>query len=198
MNKARWIWVILLLLALLPACQGRQIKPGQVVTPISYDFEADAPGWSVTPFLTIGANRVLGPFNDRNKRYSDGASLTVTGWPSGADMLVTFELYCIGTLDSGGDLADRVWVELGDGTMLLDIREFPNQFFDDKQEAATGNRGWIRIGERERAYWTIREQIRVPASRIVDGSVKLVFDGEVTGRKTEFWALDNVVLDIAR
>lgn len=158
-----------------------------------YDFESK-PGseWTTQSTTLIGPNRVLGLFNDVNGRYSKGAHLTLTDIPSGSQVKLSFDLYLIGTWDSGGKLADRFTVTTQDEKMVLELKEFPNAFADEEQTQPIGNRGKVSVEGRERAYWVVPQEFTLTPNDIGGKQVTLYFRGHLTGRKTEFWAMDNV------
>jgi hypothetical protein len=186
-------WVLLLFAgALLLGCGGRTAAVTGAV-PRHYDFEGAAtPEWQPDKRLSIGANRVLGVFNNRNPRHPPGTRLTLRGLPVGVPLTLAFDLFLIGTWDSGGELADRWELRAGDGPPLLRLTAFPNAFSDPDETLPLGNSGWVTLYGQPRAYWVVRQSVIIPPDRFADGNLVLTFSAAVTGRRTEFWALDQV------
>ncbi len=150
--------------------------------------------WSPRKSFPIKENRALGLFNDRNKRYSSQTVLTIKDIPAQSSVNVKFTMIYVGSWDSGGKLADSFVVSTAGGTELLKITEFPCLLENGDDNMPINNNGLVRVGERERAYWTQPLTFTIPSSEINEGVVKVQFRGYLTGRKTEFWAMDNVEL----
>ncbi|WP_031483408.1 hypothetical protein [Maridesulfovibrio frigidus] len=150
--------------------------------------------WSPRKTVSIKENRALGLFNDRNKRYSSQTVLTIKDIPAQSSVKVKFTMIYVGSWDSGGKLADRFIVSTAGGSELLNITEFPCLLENGDDNMPINNNGLVRVGERERAYWTQPLTFTIPTSEINEGEVKVKFRGYLTGRKTEFWAMDNVEL----
>jgi hypothetical protein len=175
------------------ACGGRSPAPSGAAVPRHYDFQGAAtPEWQPDKRLSIGANQVLGVFNNRNPRHPPGTRLTLHGLAAGAPLTLTFDLFLIGTWDSGGELADRWELRAGDGPPLLTLTAFPNAFSDPDETLPVGNSGWVTLYGQPRAYWVVRQSVIIPPDRFADGNLVLTFSAAVTGRRTEFWALDQV------
>ncbi|MGB8718769.1 MAG: hypothetical protein WCD46_05620, partial [Desulfobacterales bacterium] len=180
--------------SLLLACGGRMVPAGGA-TPSHrhYDFEGAAtPEWQPDKRLRIGENHVLGVFNDRNPRHPPQARLILHGLAVDAPLTLEFDLFLIGTWDSGGELADFWELRTGDGPPLLRLTAFPNAFSDPDELHPLGNAGWVPLYGRQRAYWVVRQSVRVPPDRFADGTLILTFSAAVSGRRTEFWAIDQV------
>lgn len=160
---------------------------------LHYDFEGTIePEWS-TPFSTqIGNNKVLGIYNDRNDKYPKGVRLTISDIPPGARVTLSFDIYFIGSWDSEGSLADRWKLGIKGGPPLLELSKFPSAYRDKDEEHPVGNAGSLKVGNRNLPYWIKSEKVSIPPEQIKNGSIALEFQGTLTGRKTEFWALDNV------
>lgn len=158
-----------------------------------YDFESKpGPSWTTQSTAVIGSTRALGLFNDVNNRYSKGTQLALTDLPPGSQVNLSFDLYLIGTWDSEGKLADRFAVTTQDERIVLELKEFPNAFADEEQTQPLGNRGKVFVEGRERAYWVVPQEFTLSPADIGGKEVTLNFRGHLTGRKTEFWAIDNV------
>lgn len=187
-------WAIALLAgSLLLACGGQTVPLGNAITPRHYDFEGVAtPEWQPDKRLRIGENHVLGVFNDRNPRHPPQARLILHGLAVDAPLTLEFDLFLIGTWDSGGELADFWELRTGDGRPLLSLTAFPNAFSDPDELHPLGNAGWVPLYGRQRAYWVVRQSVSVPPDRFADGTLILTFSAAVSGRRTEFWAIDQV------
>ncbi|UCG11097.1 MAG: hypothetical protein JSU72_11065, partial [Deltaproteobacteria bacterium] len=160
---------------------------------VFYDFEESVgPAWSVGPTYRIDENRVLGLFNDENRKFSPTCSLILSDLPPDQQIRLSFDLYLIGTWDSGGKLADRWELRIKDGDSLIAMTQFPNKFKDPKEKIPDGNDGFVKVYRRPRAYWRVNLETVITADKIRGDQLVLVFYGDLTGRKTEFWALDNV------
>ncbi|NDV23485.1 hypothetical protein [Desulfovibrio sp. JC022] len=160
----------------------------------NYSFEKKkaSKDWSPRKTFIVGENRRLGLFNDRNKRFPSTATLTVTDLPAGRDLELTFDMVFVGSWDNEGKLADKFTISIVDGPELLNMTEFPCTLIDNDDSRPVGNNGVVKVGPKDRAFWIKPMNIKIPASTITDGSIKIKFKGFLTGRKTEYWALDNV------
>lgn len=98
----------------------------------------------------------------------------------------------VGSWDNEGKLADKFIISVLDGPELLNMTEFPCTLVDNDDSRPVGNDGLVRVGPKERAFWIKPVSVIIPAAEIKDGSIKVQFKGFLTGRKTEFWAMDNV------
>ncbi len=173
------------------AAEGRQ-----VLKMYSFEKKKAPEQWSARKTFVINANRCLGLFNDRNKRYPSSTTLTIRDIPQDKGIDVSFDMIFVGSWDSEGKLADRFIVTGNDGTELLNMTAFPCTLIDNDDSKPVGNNGLVAVGERERAYWIKRMKLEIPASAIKDGEANLTFKGFLTGRKTEFWAMDNVMISV--
>ncbi len=183
--------MILLLVCSLPISASAS-DTQQVLATYSFNSKKVPAQWSTGKTFVIGENRTLGLFNDRNKRYRKSTVLTIDGIPEGREVEVKFDLIFVGTWDSGGKLADRFTISEVDGNQLLEMTEFPCALIDGDESRPLDNNGFVRVGERERAYWIQPLAMNIPLSGIKNGKTAIEFRGYLTGRKTEFWALDNV------
>jgi hypothetical protein len=197
--SARWAIPILVLSSLLLACGGQSVRSEGATTFQRYDFEgAEMLAWQPDKRFRIGENHVLGVFNNRNPRHPPGTRLTLRGLSPDAPLTLGFDLFLIGTWDSGGELADRWELRSVDGPPLLTLTAFPNTFSDPDETVAVGNTGWVKLYGRQRAYWVVRQTVTISPDRFPEGSLVLTFSGALTGRRTEFWALDQVEVYPAR
>lgn len=186
----------LILLALMIGCASVSIRQ-QSSAQLTYDFESGVPGeWSRNRVCKINDNTVLGLFNNRNKKFAPETSLRLSDIPKGSQIDLSFDLYLIGTWDSSGKLADRWQLSIQNGDVLLDLRSFPNGFKDPEEKIPDGNAGFVNVCYHPRAYWIVNHQVSILPEQITEDALTLVFKGYLTGRKTEFWALDNVKLTI--
>jgi hypothetical protein len=161
----------------------------------SYDFETlpVGPDWSTNMTFSAAGNRVLGPFNSKNPRYRDKTVLTLKDVPPGIRLELSFDLYLIGSLDSEGPLADT-WSLSADGTTLLTVNRFPNAFKDTQYKLPIDNNGSVMLYFRRLPFWVTTQTVAIPASATQKGMLALTFQGTLTGRVTEYWALDKVTL----
>ncbi|OEU65271.1 MAG: hypothetical protein BA863_08480 [Desulfovibrio sp. S3730MH75] len=150
--------------------------------------------WSPKKAFSIKENWALGLFNDRNKRYRAQTVLTIKDIPAQSSVKVKFTMIYVGSWDSGGKLADSFIVSIAGGNELLKITEFPCLLEDGDDNKPINNDGLVRVGERQRAYWIQPLTVTIPSSEINEDEVKVQFRGYLTGRKTEFWAIDDVEL----
>ncbi len=161
----------------------------------SYDFQTlpVVPDWSTNMTFSAAGNRVLGPFNSKNERYRDKTVLTLKDVPPGRKLELSFDLYIVGSFDSEGPLADT-WGLSADGTTLLTLNKFPSAFRDKEYKVPIDNDGWVTLYFRRLPFWVTKQKVTVPASATRNGTLTLTFQGSITGRVTEYWALDNVAL----
>lgn len=193
-RKFATVVVALCLLSMVTGCAG---VSGTGTAPLraAYDFEEGvAAEWSWKRTYGIEGNTVLGLFNSRNRRFTPETRLNLSGIAEGAAVDLSFDLYLIGTWDSEGPLADRFQVAVQGGGLLLDLATFPNRFADKEEKVPEGHTGFVKVLRKPRAYWRVRQRLAVPAEMIRQGALTLLFKGHVTGRKTEYWALDNVAV----
>jgi hypothetical protein len=166
-------------------------------TQMAFDFQGSAAReWSTSDTFAIEGNKILGLFNNVSKNYLQGTHLKIEKVPAKTAVTVSFDLYLVGSWDSGGQLADRWTLSVEKGKTLIELTKFPNAYKDTKETIPTGNNGIAVVNFRKLAYWVVKETVVVPPDQIVEGSVNLSFRGFVTGRSTEFWGLDNVTVKI--
>ncbi len=148
--------------------------------------------WSSRKTFKIADDRCLGLFNNRNKRYSSKTILTLADLPKGQSIRITFDMFFIGSWDNEGKLADRFTVTIVDGPVVLDMNQFPCTLINNDDTRPVNNTGFVQVGERKRAYWIKPITIDIPHADIKAQKLELEFKGYLTGRKTEFWAINNV------
>ncbi|SME92443.1 hypothetical protein [Desulfovibrio gilichinskyi] len=160
----------------------------------TYDFSNKkiSSDWSTKKTYIIAGNRVLGLFNNRNKRYPAQTVLTLQNIPKNSAVTVKFDMFYVGSWDSEGKLADSFSVTIPEGAEIMKLTKFPCILENDDDEKPVNNTGFVKVGERDRAYWVAPLSFTVDHSMVLNGELKLEFKGSLTGRKTEFWALDNV------
>jgi hypothetical protein len=181
----------------LAGCSGVGVK-GQVGYTIHWDFENGVgPEWSTDRTHDLENNKILGIFNDRNQKFPNGATLTIDNIPPNTPVHLAFDLYFIGSWDSGGPLADRWTLSIKGGDTLMDMTSFDYGLQNGKKVLTAGVRGLLDTGRRKLPYHTVTNELTIKPDQIPQGG-KLVLDfrGYVTGHGTEFWALDNVSLTI--
>ncbi|NDV27281.1 hypothetical protein [Desulfovibrio sp. JC010] len=173
-------------------CTAPAYAQSTILKAYSFNKKKASNDWSPRKTFMVGENRRLGLFNDRNKRYPSKTVLTLSGLPTDADLKLEFDMVFVGSWDNEGKLADKFIVSAVDGPELLNMTEFPCTLIDNNDSRPVGNDGWVRVGPKERAYWIKPMTVKIPAAAIKEGSIEIQFKGFLTGRKTEFWALDNV------
>lgn len=168
----------------------------QPVKTYSFNKKKAPKEWSARKTFKVADNRCLGLFNNRNKRYPSKTILTLTDIPAGKNLQLKFDMLFIGSWDNEGKLADRFTVTVVDGPIILDLRQFPCTLIENDDTRPVNNNGFVQVGVRDRAYWVKPITLNIPAGDIKDNTLDLEFKGYLTGRKTEFWAMDNVKIVI--
>ena len=160
----------------------------------TYDFSTKkiSSDWSTKKTFIISGNRVLGLFNNRNKRYPSQTVLTIKNIPKNSSITVKFDMFYVGSWDSEGKLADSFSITIPEAAEVMKLTKFPCLLENGDDEKPMNNTGLVKVGERDRAYWVAPLSFTVDRSMIINGELKLEFKGTLTGRKTEFWAIDNV------
>ncbi len=157
---------------------------------LSHDFESEvSDAWSEDETFQLGGGKVLGLFNQRNDDYPDKVTLRLGKELEGRPVAVEFDLVLLGNWDAEGSKADRFAVEDGDGNELLVVEEFPCGLTDQDENLPEGAPGATKVGKRYMRHCVLHKSFVLPA-----GAEEVVFQGKVTGRRSEFWALDNVRL----
>jgi|GEM_PF-2222737 hypothetical protein len=178
-------------------CVGPASADSQPIKTYSFSKNNVSKDWSPRKTFTVGEKRRLGLFNNRNKRFPSRAILTLNGLPAGTDLELKFDMIFVGSWDNEGKLADKFIVSIVDGPDLLNMTHFPCTLIDNDDSRPVGNEGLVRVGPKKRAYWIEPLTVKIPASEVTNGSLKIKFKGFLTGRKTELWALDNVQISPA-
>lgn len=187
-----------LLMAFLWSCSSVDFQ-GKRASSMMWDFEeAVGSEWSTDRTFEIGKNKVLGLFNDQSQKYPSAAILRLSHLPENTPVALSFDLYFIGTWDSGGKLADRWTLSIRDGDTLIDMNRFHYAFRDGTEAVPNSKTGSLDTGRRILNYWTVDHQVTIAPHQIKGGSLSLVFRGYLTGRGTEFWALDDVRVTTGR
>ncbi len=181
-----------IIVLLLAGCSGLAVK-GRPGYTISWDFDHEIGSeWSTNRTFDLGGNKVLGIFNDRNRKYPTSAKLQLDKIPVNRPIHLSFDLYFIGSWDSGGPLADRWTLRIQGGDTLIDMRSFDYAFKDGKHVRPHGVHGTLDTGRRILNYHSVDQEVTITPDQIHSDSLTLVFRGYLTGHGTEFWALDNV------
>ena len=163
----------------------------------AFDFQGSAGSeWSTSDTFAIDGNKILGLFNNVSKNYLRGTHLKIDKIPAKTPVTVSFDLYLVGSWDSGGQLGDRWTLSVEKGKTLVELTKFPCAYQDKKDTIPIGNNGIAVVNFRKLAYWVVKQTVVVPPDQIVNGAVNLSFRGFLTGRSTEFWGLDNVTVKI--
>lgn len=178
---------------LLMGCAGPGIQ-AQIGRTIRWDFETTVGAeWSTDRTVNLGSNKALGLFNNRNRKYPGGVTLTIDNIPRNTPVRLVFDLYFVGDWDSGGELADRWVLKIAGGEVLIDLTRFDYGWHNGVQVPTTGAGGQIDTGKRILAYHLVTNKVVIEPERIgTDGRLTFDFMGYLTGQGTEFWALDNV------
>lgn len=192
MKKIIIMAVTLLLISMAGLSTAAETQ--SILRSYNFDERKASEDWSSRKTFVVGKDKRLGLFNNRNKRYSAATTLTINDIPAGKKLEIRFDMLFIGSWDNEGKLADRFTVTVVDGPQLLNMTEFPCTLIDNDDNRPLGNDGFVKVGERERPYWIRPISVSVPSDAVKDGSVSIEFKGFLTGRKTEFWALDNVTV----
>ena len=178
--------VVLLLLTASPALGGGY----------SYDFESGRPDvWSKGGSLETASGKVLGPFNNRNTKYRGRTDLRLEGLEA-RPYTLSFDLVLFGNWECAHSAkADRVEVE-ANGVPLLKVDEFDCNTTDKDELLPKGTPGAVHIGNRWLGTCVQTHTVPVAAEMLEDnGDLRISFRGRVSGRRSEFWALDNVRLE---
>jgi len=197
MTQPRILLLTVVLIALLSLTGCGSLTPAPSAEPTSWYFDFDKTvdaAWSTRTTYEVANGRVLGLFNNRNRKFRPNTRLKIEGLPPDRDVHLEFDLYLVGTWDSGGDLADLWTLTVQGGPTLIELTRFPNRFMDKEQKMPIDNDGFVVVYNKPRAYWIEHQSLTIATEHIRDGRLVLLFDGRVTGRKTEYWALDNVTV----
>jgi hypothetical protein len=184
------VFFALTILLALPGTAGAEQK-------LFYtDFEDGVPR-EVSPIaqerLDEGpAGKVLGLFNTKNHRHFDSAELELEDLPPNATVRVEFDLVLVGNWDSTGKLADEFWVEVEDGPVIFEMTEFPCKVVDGDEEQPIGNDGLHKPYGRNLGYWIVPVSLEIGPEHLDGDELTLEFDSELSGKRTEFFALDNM------
>lgn len=162
----------------------------------TFDKKKASKDWSARKTFMIGESRRLGLFNDRNKRFPSDTTLTLNALPANKDIELSFDMVFVGSWDNEGKLADKFIVSVVDGPELLHMTKFPCTLIDNDDSQPVGNDGLVKVGPKDRAYWIKKIAVKIPAAVINTEETEIKFKGFLTGRKTEYWALDNVKVQI--
>lgn len=178
-------FALLLLLAAVPALAGE----------FSYDFESGRPdAFSKGGILEMDFGNVLGPFNNRNPKYRGRTDLKLKGLEV-RPYTLSFDLVLLGNWDDEeSSKADEVTVE-ANGIPLIKVASFPCQTTDEDEMLPANTPGAVRIGRRWLGNCVLPKEVPVPAEVLKgNGDLRITFKGKTSGRRSEFWALDNVRL----
>lgn len=182
---------------LVGGCSGVGVQ-GQAGYTIHWDFEeAIGNEWSTDRTYDFGNNKILGIFNDRNRKYPNAAILTIENIAPDTPVQLAFDLFFIGGWDSGGELADRWTLTIKGGDTLIDMTSFDYAMKEGERVNPNSAHGQVDTGKRTLAYHTIDHEVTIRPEQIpAGGTLVLAFRGYLTGHGTEFWALDNVRLTV--
>ncbi len=154
-----------------------------------------APQWAKQGTYAIGNKDCLGLFNNRGLWFPAGTTLhldKISTASTGAEQLVlAFDLYLVGKWDSEGDLADVFTIQ-ANGRPLFSLTSFPCRLQDEDEKKPLDNQGQVKVHNRKLGYWIVPVRVPLPDDLYDSGPVELEFHAKLTGRRTEFWALDNV------
>lgn len=188
-----------ILFALVLAAALAVAVPAAAATVVEYDFD-DGVGdaWSTSHTFEIDQNPVLGLFNSRHPRLDDSTTLTLSGLPAHLPVTVAFDLYLVGSWEGEGKNADTFTVTSAGGKVLLEMTEFPNRIEDGNESAPVGHDGTVKtpISTRTLGYWIVPLSVTLPLADNPEGEISLTFEGDVSARKVESWAIDNVRVSV--
>jgi len=153
----------------------------------SAGFETKAREWSSSETIPFGQGLALGPFNSRHKEAPHRLKLELPDLPAVAGLVLEFDLILLGKWESEGTQADRFEV-LADGNPLLTLTQFPCDLTDEAENLPAGTPGAVPVFNRFLGSCVLKQRLALPADR----PLELKFVGTCTGRRSEFWAIDNV------
>jgi hypothetical protein len=158
---------------------------------VSYDFESRPDkAWSPRGRMELAEGQALGPFNSRHKEAPRRAKLKIGKELAGKPLTLRFDLLLLGQWDSGGDLADRFEVDYGGKRVLL-VNKFPCKLPPEAELMPENAPNAARVFNRWLAVCRLPQVVTLPPAEEGD---TIVFKGTCSGRRSEFWALDNVSL----
>lgn len=156
------------------------------------DFQrAPNPAFSEQPYTSLDDIRVLGLFNNKNPKRPSGTELTLSGVPAGAALEMRFDLYLVGHWESSGSMADTFRVKAG-GDTILEMKKFPCKIRDNDEVLTEGALGLVQVKDHTLGYWHVPVSLAIPPQAVKNGVLEISFYGVLSGKGTEFWALDNV------
>lgn len=136
-------------------------------------------------------HKVKGLMNSRSDKWNNWARLSLEGLEK-KPVTLTFDLFYVGRWESGGDLADWFNVEANDEEVLR-VTEFPCKLVGGDESQPVDHDGTVLLrGRRTLGFWIETHTVTIPAKLVDDGDLELRFFAELSGRKTEYFALDNV------
>ncbi|GAB7081957.1 hypothetical protein [Megalodesulfovibrio paquesii] len=171
----------------------------QAAEPLFFaDFNSGPrPEFSESRLFRLDKAKVLGIFNNKNRKLPGGTVLTLDHLPTGKPLELTFDLYLIGNWESRGQsLSDSFTVHADDEQVLL-LNQFPCKINNNDEAQAVDSLGLITIRDHTLGYWMVPVNVEIPAALVADGKVEIRFHARLTGQGTEFWALDNVRVTVA-
>lgn len=152
---------------------------------VSDDF-SHGPKFRIDKYSTIGL------FNPRNPKWPRDTTLTLTGLPAGKRVVITYDLFMVGEWENHGKFTDNYYVYVPDGPTVYELHDFPCKLAQyGVEESAIGSDGFVRVKRRTLGYWIQPITAVVPASAVVNGTLKVTFYADLSGRGTEFMAMDN-------
>ncbi|MCA1985965.1 MAG: hypothetical protein LDL27_05765 [Desulfovibrio sp.] len=162
------------------------------------DFQSGVPTqFSETPITRLDDIKALGLFNNKNRKRPAGTTLTLEHLPAGKPLELSFDLYLVGNWESRGQrLFDRFTVHANQQQILL-MDQFPCKILNNDETQAVDSLGLVVVKDHVLGYWKVPVRLDIPASLTAGGTLKLDFHARLTGKGTEFWALDNVRVRVA-
>ncbi|TVM14843.1 hypothetical protein DPQ33_16595 [Oceanidesulfovibrio indonesiensis] len=168
-----------------PPAEMELFKEYSFTRKVSDDFQ---PG----PKFRVDGTPVLGLFNSKNPSWDRETTLTLTGLPEGKRVVLQYDLYMIGEWESSGKFKDRYYVHIPDGPTVYEQTDFPCELAQfGIEESAIGNDGFVVVKRHTLGYWIQPTTVVIPASAVQNGTVKVIFYADLSGRGTEFMAMDN-------
>ncbi|AGW12201.1 hypothetical protein [Megalodesulfovibrio gigas] len=183
--------LLLAVAALFPA-------PARATDLFFADFQSGVPAqFSEKAVFRLDNIKALGLFNNKNRKRPSGVTLTLEQLPAGKPLELRFDLYLVGNWESRGQrLSDRFTVHANEQQVFL-LDQFPCKILNNDETQTVDALGMVVVKEHVLGYWKVPVRVDLPAALVKDGALELDFYAKLTGKGTEFWALDDVRVRVA-